>query len=322
MLYSLIAFVVLLALELLYFVVARRFHVVDRPNERSSHKKVTLRGAGVVFYLAVLLYSLTHGMAFYHFLIGASLLAVVCYADDVRDVPSWLRMLTQLAALIVAFYIPVQGIELWKILLIIIVFTGILNIFNFLDGINGMLAAYSLVVVGTFGYIDLFQIHFVDFEFIVTVFASILVFGFFNFRNHARCFSGDVGSVVMGLIVLFLLVSYVKAMPSASPSVSYLTFIIVFLADGGLTLLKRYLNGRNVFQPHREHLYETLVNELHVPHLRVAVGYALLQLLINVGFFLVADKNLYIFVCMVFLVLFYGLFFFYLNRKMEKGLKV
>ena len=126
----------------------------------------------------------------------------------------------------------------------------------------------------------------------------------------------------MGLIVLFLLVSYVKAMPSASPSVSYLTFIIVFLADGGLTLLKRYLNGRNVFQPHREHLYETLVNELHVPHLRVAVGYALLQLLINVGFFLVADKNLYIFVCMVFLVLFYGLFFFYLNRKMEKGLKV
>ena len=155
MLYSLIAFVVLLALELLYFVVARRFHVVDRPNERSSHKKVTLRGAGVVFYLAVLLYSLTHGMAFYHFLIGASLLAVVCYADDVRDVPSWLRMLTQLAALIVAFYIPVQGIELWKILLIIIVFTGILNIFNFLDGINGMLAAYSLVVIGTFGYIGL-----------------------------------------------------------------------------------------------------------------------------------------------------------------------
>ena len=147
MLYSLIAFVVLLALELLYFVVARRFHVVDRPNERSSHKKVTLRGAGVVFYLAVLLYSLTHGMAFYHFLIGASLLAVVCYADDVRDVPSWLRMLTQLAALIVAFYIPVQGIELWKILLIIIVFTGILNIFNFLDGINGMLAAYSLLSV-------------------------------------------------------------------------------------------------------------------------------------------------------------------------------
>ena len=317
MIYSLIAFVVLLALELLYFVVARRFHVVDRPNERSSHTKVTLRGAGVVFYFAVLLYSLAHGMAFAHFLIGASLLAVVCYVDDVRDVPSWLRMIAQLTALVVAFYIPVQGIELWKILLIIIVFTGILNIVNFMDGINGMLAAYSLVVVGTFGYIELFQIHFIDFEFIVTVLASIIVFGIFNFRKQARCFSGDVGSVVMGLIILFLLVSYVKAMPSASPSVSYLTFIIVFLADGGLTLLKRYLNGRNVFQPHREHLYETLVNELHVPHLRVAVGYALLQLLINVGFFLVADKNLYIFVCMVVLVLFYGLFFFYYNKKKE-----
>ena len=318
MFYTILAFVVILALELLYFVVARRFHVVDRPNERSSHSKVTLRGGGVVFYLAVLFYSLMHGMAFAHFLVGASLLAVVCYADDVRDVPSWIRMLAQLAALMLAFYIPVQGIELWKILLIIIVFTGILNIFNFLDGINGMLAAYSLVVVGTFGYIDLFQIHFIDIEFIITVLASILVFGIFNFRNKARCFSGDVGSVVMGLIVLFLLVSYVKAMPSASPSVSYLTFIIVFLADGGLTLLKRYLNGRNVFQPHREHLYETLVNDLHVPHLRVSVGYALAQLLINVGFFLVADKNLYIFVCMVILVLFYGLFFFYFNNRKQK----
>ena len=315
MLYTVVTFLVLLALELLYFVFARRFQVLDLPNERSSHRKATLRGAGVVFYLGILYYSLTHGMAFPHFLIGASILAVVCFIDDMRDVPSWIRMLCQIAALVVTFYLPVQEIELWKILLILIVFMGVLNIYNFLDGINGLLAVYSLVVIGTFGYINLFERQFISNEFIITMLISVLVFGFFNFRKKAFCFSGDVGSVVMGLIVLFLLVSYVKGSPSASPSVSYLTFIIVFLADGGLTLLKRFLNGRNVFQPHREHLYETLVNELHVPHLWVSVGYALLQLLINVGYFMVGDKNLYIFVCMVVLVLCYGLFFFFLNRR-------
>lgn len=319
--YAAVTFLVLLVVELLYFVIARRFQVIDVPNERSSHRKSTLRGAGVVFYLAVLYYSLTHGMAFSHFMIGASALAVVCFIDDLRDVPSWVRMLCQLAALIVTFYLPIQEIELWKVLLIIIVFTGVLNIFNFLDGINGLLAAYSLVVIGTFGYINMFVTPFIDMEFIVTVLLSIVVFGIFNFRNKAYCFSGDVGSVVMGLIVLFLLVCYVKASPSAAPSVSYLTFIIVYLADGGLTLLKRFLNGRNVFQPHREHLYETLVNELHVPHLRVSVGYALLQLFINVGYFMVKDKNLYIFVCMVVLVFCYGLFFFFLNRRLVSSVE-
>ena len=194
-------------------------------------------------------------------------------------------MLVQFAAILVAFYIPVQGIELWKILLVFIVFTGVINIYNFMDGINGMLAAYSLVVLGTFGYIDLFQTRFIDIEFIVAVMASVVVFGIFNFRTKARCFSGDVGSVCMGLIVLFLLVCYVKALPSSAPSVSHLAFIIVFLADGGLTVFKRFLNGKNIFQPHREHMYETLVNELHVPHLLVASGYALAQLVINVGFF-------------------------------------
>ena len=326
MYYILSAFA-LVALELFYFFLAKKFHIVDRPNERSSHHRVVLLGAGVIFYLAVLFYSLTHfssslcaaGMPhLLGFLIGISALAIISYVDDLHPLPSWLRLITQLAAVVVTFWGDIFAIEIWQLLLLVVLFTGILNVYNFMDGINGMLAAYSLVVVGTMGYIDLFVIPFVDIELIATIMIAILIFGFFNFRTKARCFSGDVGSITMGLIVLFLLVRYVKALPETGVSVSILCLISVFLADGLLTVAKRFLSGRNIFEAHREHAYETMVNELKIPHLYVATGYALLQLVINIGYLMVPDKNLYTLLVALFLVLFYGLFFFYCNKRCER----
>lgn len=311
----LISILVLLAVEFLYFAVAKHFHIVDKPNERSSHSKPVLLGAGVIFYFAVLIYSAFHQWAYLSFLIGASILAVVSYVDDLRPLPSWLRLIAQLGAVFIAFHTPISTLQIWQMILMVVFFAGVLNVYNFMDGINGMLAAFSLVVVSTFGYIALFQHPFVSLEFVMLVLAAILIFGFFNFRKNARCFSGDVGSIVLGLIVLFLLVQYDIAMPDMGENVSYLCFIIVFLADGLLTIAKRFLNGKNVLEAHREHLYETLVNDLHVPHLRVSASYALLQLAINVGYFCVNDKNLYTFLVAFVLVLAYGLFFNYYRRK-------
>lgn len=308
---------VLLVLELLYFLVAKHFHIVDRPNDRSSHHKVVLLGAGVVFYFAVLLYSLFHHMDFSRFLIGATILAVVSYIDDLRGLPSWLRMLAQVGAVVVSFYPSISTLQVWQMILLVTVFVGVLNVYNFMDGINGMLAAYSLVVVGTFGFINLFNVHFIDIDFIAIVLGSIVVFGFFNFRKNARCFSGDVGSIVMGFIVLHLLVRYDAAIPDNGENVSFLCFIIVFLFDGVLTIAKRFLAGKNILEAHREHLYETLANDLKVPHLRISASYAILQLIINVGYLLVDDKNLYTFLVAFILIICYGLFFFYCNKRKE-----
>ena len=313
--YYIIATITVIALELAYFLIAKKFNIVDRPNERSSHHKPVLLGAGIIFYLAMLFYSLTHGMAFPYFLIGLSALAIVSYVDDLHPLPSWLRLFAQLAAVFVCFWADINAIEIWQLILFVIVFAGILNIYNFMDGINGMLAAYSLVLVGTFGYIALFMQRFIDLEFLVTLLIAILVFGFFNFRTKARCFSGDVGSICMGLITLFLLVRYTNADSEPGMNVSRLCFIIVFLADGLLTIAKRFLSGRNILAAHREHAYETMVNELHIPHLLVSGGYALLQLIINIGYLTVTDKNLYTLIVAVLLVMAYGLFFFYCNRK-------
>ena len=307
----------LLGLEMLYFAVARHFHIVDRPNQRSSHHRVALLGAGVAFYFAILLYALSHQFNYLPFLLGATLLGVVSYVDDLRPLPSWLRLGVQVAAIVLTFFPSIATLQTWQMILLVVMFAGVLNVYNFMDGINGMLAAYSLVVVGTFGYINWTMVHFVDPDLIVLLLVAILVFGFFNFRINARCFSGDVGSIVMGFAVLFLLVRYDLALPDVGENVSYLCFIIVFLADGIMTIVKRFLNGRNILEAHREHLYETLVNDLHVPHLWVSAGYALLQLIINIGYLNVADKNLYTFLVAFVLIIAYGLFFFYCNKRKE-----
>ena len=314
--YYIIATVVIVVLELAYFFVAKRFNIVDKPNWRSSHDRPVLLGAGIIFYLALLFYSLTKGMPYPNFLIGLSTLAIISYVDDLRPLPSWLRLFAQLFAVLISCWADVYTVEIWQVILLVTVFTGILNIYNFMDGINGMLAAYSFVVVGTFLYLDIFEHRFIELELVITALISIIVFGFFNFRTKARCFSGDVGSITMGLIVLFLLVRYVQSVSSSEGiNVSRLCFIIVFLADGGLTIAKRFLAGRNIFAAHREHAYETMVNDLKVPHLYVSAGYALLQLLINVGYILSPDKNLYTLIVAFCLVIAYGLFFFFGNRS-------
>lgn len=310
-----IAAVVLILLELLYFRVAKHFHIVDRPNERSSHHRIVLLGAGIIFYFAILVYSLTHGIPYVGFLIGLTLLAVISYVDDLHPLPSWLRLFAQLFAVVITFWTDINTLEIWQMILLVVVFTGILNVYNFMDGINGMLASYSLVVVGIFSFIALFINPFVDFHLLATILFAILIFGFFNFRPKARCFSGDVGSISMGLIVLFLLVRYVQSIPGGGFNVSRLCFIIVFLADGLLTVAKRFLNGRNILEAHREHAYETMVNELHIPHLYVASGYAILQLIISIGYLHIPDQNLYTLLVALLLVLAYGLFFFFCNRK-------
>ena len=313
--YYIIATATVIVLELLYFFVAKKFNIVDRPNRRSSHDRAVLLGGGVIFYLAVLFHALTQGMPYPNFILGLSALAVISYVDDLHPLPSWLRLFTQLAAVFVSFWFDIDTLQIWQILLFVVFFTGILNIYNFMDGINGMLAAYSFVVVGTLGYLDLFEHRFIELQLIATIMIAIIVFGFFNFRTKARCFSGDVGSISMGLIILFLIVRYTQSVSLPGMNVSRLCFIIVFLADGGLTIAKRFLSGRNIFEAHREHAYETMVNDLKIPHLWVSSGYAVLQLLINIGYIAVADKNLYTLIVAFLLVLAYGLFFFFCNRS-------
>ena len=90
--------------ELLYFRIADRFNIIDKPNERSSHKRITLRGGGVIFLFGMWLYAAFYGFRYPWFLAGLTLIAAISFADDVRSVPNRIRIAVHFAAMLLMFY--------------------------------------------------------------------------------------------------------------------------------------------------------------------------------------------------------------------------
>ena len=274
----LLTFVVLLGVELLYFRLAKRFNITDTPNERSSHSRATIRGGGIVFIVAVLLFELLSGFRYPWFFVGTVLVAGVSFVDDIVSLPSKLRLPVQLGGVLLllkdtgAFTQP-----LWWLVLMTVVVAGIANVFNFMDGINGITGMYGLVTLASLGYLNE-RIGFTDGRLIGLVILSLLVFGLFNFRRKAVCFAGDVGSIGLAFVVLFLLLRLVLA----TGNYYFVLLLAVYGVDAGLTIFQRLAKRENILEAHRSHLYQWLVKPGPFSHLQVAVIYATLQLGVNV----------------------------------------
>lgn len=205
MLYLLI-FVILLVVEFFYFCIADHFNIIDKPNERSSHKQVVLRGGGIIFLIGVWIWSVFFGFQYPWFLIGVTLVALISFIDDIRSLPDSVRLVVQFVAMFLMFY--QFGILNWQswwiILLALIVCVGISNAYNFMDGINGITGGYSIAVLLPLIYLNQ-KISFIDANFLWVTLLSLLVFCFFNFRKRAKCFAGDVGSLSIAFIIVFAL---------------------------------------------------------------------------------------------------------------------
>ena len=267
--------------EWLYFKLAHRFRIIDKPNERSSHTRVTLRGGGIVFYWGMLLWALFFGCSYPWFFAGLTLICFISFMDDVHSVPSKVRIVFHFSAMLLMFYEwgLFHHFPWWYILVALIFCTGILNAYNFMDGINGITGGYSLVVVATLLYMDLRGEAFVDTSVLWVAFLSLYVFNWFNFRTHARCFAGDVGSVGIAFILLFALGRLVLA----DGSLYWIILLAVYGVDSIWTIVHRLMLHENIFLPHRKHAYQIMANELRIPHVRVSLFYMALQLLVNIG---------------------------------------
>lgn len=282
---------ILLAVELVYFKVARHFGIVDRPSKRGSSQAVVLRGGGVIFPVAALGLFFADGFRQPLFMLGLIMVSLLSFVDDVRSLSPKLRLPIQFVGMLLLIVqllmLSTDSLTALSVAVIIViglvVCTGAMNIFNFMDGINGITGGYALVVllalVFTFRWGDVGSFHADGFLpdgiymlAIVTLIAD-LVFCFFNFRKRARCFAGDVGSVSIAFIILFLL-GYVMV---RSHDVSWLAFLVVFGVDGCLTIVHRLMLHENISLPHRKHAYQIMANELHVPHLAVSLLYMVLQ---------------------------------------------
>lgn len=263
----------LFILELLYFKIADRFNIIDKPNHRSSHTAITLRGGGIIFPIAVLLAFLL-GQVSVWVAAAVILVSVVSFVDDVIPLPTLPRFLSHcIATGLILYDLNLFTIYFWLIPIIILVI-GWINAFNFMDGINGITVLYALVSIITFGYLYQGQ---ESFSVLVLVGLSCLVFGFYNVRRKAKTFAGDVGSISMALFLAYFMLKIIFE----KEQIGYLLFFSVYGIDAVVTILYRIRNKENIFEAHRSHLYQYLANELQWSHIAVANVYATLQLGIN-----------------------------------------
>lgn len=283
--------ILLFAAELAYFRLADHYNIIDKPNERSSHFQITLRGGGVIFYVGMLIYFIVTGFKYPWFFTGLTLISIISFADDIKPRSSKLRLSIHFISMLLMFYQWNLFLLPWYFSMLALIFcTGILNAYNFMDGINGITGGYSLVIAGAFWYLNKYQISFIDNQLIYILILSLLVFNFFNFRNKARCFAGDIGSISIAFILIFILGKLVIN----TSDFSYLILFVVYGVDSILTIIHRLILKENIFEPHRKHLFQLMANELKLSHLLVSSIYMVLQALIIIGFLIVPSKYLYL----------------------------
>ena len=282
----LIIVVVLIATELIYFRIADRLNIIDKPNERSSHSKVVIRGGGILFLVGAWVWTAFFGFQYPWFLAAVTLAAGVSFVDDIHSLPDWVRLVAQFVAMGLMFYqLDLLHPSLWwAVILALIVCVGATNIFNFMDGINGITAGYSLAVLVPLWLLNempdrVGQEGFVSGSLIVVTILAVLVFGWFNFRpkNKAKCFAGDVGSVGIAFILLFMIGRLIVL----TGDITWLVFLIVYGVDGCCTIVHRILLHENLGVAHRKHAYQIMANELGMGHVTVSLIYMGLQLAIS-----------------------------------------
>ena len=276
----LIITLVLFLLELFYFKIADRYNIVDKPNHRSAHTEITLRGGGIIFWFAALLYFAQHIENNYFFFAGISLVSLVSFWDDIQSLSNKIRISVHFLAISLIFYDlgVFESVHVIGVLVAYILAIGLINAYNFMDGINGITGLYTLVVMGSLLYVNQKIKVFIDADFIQYAMMASLVFLFFNFRKKAKCFAGDVGSIAIAFWVIYLVLKLILV----TNSLVWLLFLAVYGVETVCTILHRLYLKENIFEAHRLHLYQVLSNEYKMQHRWVAAFYGIAQVVISV----------------------------------------
>ncbi len=289
-----IIFASLFVIELLYFKIADYFNIIDKPNERSSHTAIVLRGGGIIFSIALWVWSLWYGFQYPWMLAGVTLAAGVSFIDDIHSLPVSLRLVVQIVSSFFLFYeigvlsADIGGnwiVQVLCVLVALLFVVGGTNFYNFMDGINGITGGYSLVVLIPLMLLN-GKLGFVDESLLVVIGLSLLVFCFFNFRKKAKCFAGDVGSIGMALILLFCIGKLIMK----TGDVTWLIFLFLYGVDCILTICHRVMLHEHLGEAHRKHAYQIMANELRIPHVVVSCIYMVLQLAVSlVAIYVIPD---------------------------------
>ena len=272
--------VILIIAELIYFRIADKCNIIDKPNERSSHSTIVLRGGGVIFSLSMIVWAVltvVQGNAiaqYLPFLCGLVLICGISFWDDVKSLPDSLRMAVQIISILLMFWsmglYTAADSWLWTVVIVVVALffcVGATNIINFMDGINGITAAYSFAMLLPILLTNR-GLGFIEESYLTVAILGVIVFSIFNFRpkGKAKCFAGDVGSIGIAFIM------------------TWIVFFLVYGVDGTLTICHRIMLHEHLGQAHRKHAYQLMANELKMSHMVVSLLYMCIQLVISLGF--------------------------------------
>jgi len=276
---SAIFLVLFFLIELFYFRIADRYNIIDKPNFRSSHSNITIRGGGIIFTIAVLLHCFVFDFSYPFFMLGLVIISSISFADDIKPISNRFRIICHFLAVALLFYqVALFQLPVYIIPIAFVMAIGIINAINFMDGINGLTGIYSFVTLLTLYYLDTnVALNFVSKDLLITALLAVAVFMFFNLRTKAKSFAGDVGSVGIAFIIIFFMVSLIVA----SGKVTYLFLLLLYGLDAISTIVFRLVRRENIFEAHRSHFYQFLANEKRIPHPMVALGYAIIQMIFN-----------------------------------------
>ena len=365
--YGIIAVILVIA-ELVYFRIADKCNIIDKPNERSSHSTIVLRGGGVIFAISMIIWFIWQILVeslglrvesqfkvgeYVPFIVGLILIAGVSFVDDIHSLPDSLRMIVQIFSILLMFWsVGLYSVEslgfsvesqLWSVVLMAVVVVvalffcvGATNIINFMDGINGITAAYSLAMLIPLLIVDSLEFRvdsqlkvgeFIDPSYLIVAIIGVLVFSIFNFRpkGKAKCFAGDVGSIGIAFIILFAL----GRLMVATKDVTWIVFFLVYGVDGTMTIIHRIMLHEHLGEAHRKHAYQLMANELRMSHVTVSLIYMGLQLAVSFGFIFLCPNTIaahwiYFFVAAAILGLSYILFmkkYYHLHEEYLASLK-
>ncbi|WP_294958191.1 glycosyltransferase family 4 protein [uncultured Flavobacterium sp.] len=308
--------ILLMIIMLLYFRIADRFNIIDKPNQRSSHTEITLRGGGIIFWFSALLYFVQNIQTNYFFFTGITLVSLVSFWDDIQSLSNKIRISIHFLSITLIFYNLnlLQLMPVWGVVVSYVLAIGLINAYNFMDGINGITGLYTLVVMGSLLYVNTKIQLFIDGMFIKYAIIASLVFLFFNYRKKAKCFAGDVGSIAIAFWIIYLVVKLILV----TESLIWLLFLAVYGVDAICTILHRLYLKQNIFEAHRLHLYQILSNEYKMQHRLVSLLYALAQAGISLIVILFYQKvqDLLIFLIVILpLLLLYSSKFYLLNKN-------
>lgn len=317
--YLLIA-IILFIIELCYFKIATHFKITDKPKERSSHGKVVIRGGGIIFAISIIMWFLFYGFHYPYFIIGLVIVSLISFLDDLKSRSVSIRLMAHVVAILLMMTdltIYSYNNTIWVMILIFMLSIFIVNSYNFMDGINGIMCGYSFIVLIPLMYLN-HELSFVDNNLLNVCIIANTIFCFFNFRKNAKCFAGDVGSISMGFVVAFIFGRLILQ----TGDFTYVLLFIVYGIDTLLTIVHRIILRENIVTAHRKHVYQIMANELHIPQTKVSLIYMALQTLLSLVFVLIPVAPLwhwsYFTIVCVILIVSYLLFvkkYYHLHRE-------